>query len=100
MGGYVEFAGFGIAGGYQDAGAAYTDGAAAGETFYVGASYETGPWAFAGGYSNNNFNDTDVLAGWITYDLAPGVAMTGGVEYGDDGANEDIGGIAYMSLNF
>ncbi|MEL7466612.1 MAG: porin [Pseudomonadota bacterium] len=100
VGGYVGFGGFAIAGGYQDGAAGYTDGAAAGETFYVGASYATGPWEFAGGYSNNNLNDTDVAAAWATYNLAPGVSMTGGLEYGDDGANEDIGGIAYMSLLF
>lgn len=100
IGGYISLSGFTVAGGYQDAGPAYTDGASAGETFYVGAEYAAGPWVFAGGYSNNDFNDTDVTAAWATYNLAPGVATTVGIEYGDDGANEDIGGIAYFSLNF
>ena len=100
VGGFIGASGFTLAGGYQDAGAAYTDGAAAGETFYVGAAYETGPWVFAGGYSNNNATDTDVAGAWITYSLAPGLAATGGVEFGDDGVNEDIGAIAYMSLRF
>ena len=100
IGGYVSFSGFTVAGGYQDGDAGYTDGASAGETFYIGAEYSTGPWTVAGGYSNNDFNDTDVAAGWVTYDLAPGVSTTAGIEYGDDGADEDIGGVLYMSLNF
>lgn len=100
VGGYVSYAGFTVAGGYQDGAAGYTDGASAGETFYVGAEYATGPWTIAGGYSNNDFNDTDVAAAWATYNLAPGVSATAGIEYGDDGANEDIGGVFYMSLFF
>ena len=43
VGGYVSTAGFTLAGGYQDAGTNYTDGASAGESFYIGAQYETGP---------------------------------------------------------
>ncbi len=82
-----------VAGGYQDAGAAYTDSASAGESFYVGAMYETGPLMVAGGYSNNDFNDTDVATGWVNYRLAPGVMATGGIEYADDSTQEDIGGI-------
>ncbi len=100
VGGYASASGFTLAGGYQDAGSAYTDGASAGETFYVGAMYETGPWMIGAGYSNNDFNDTDVAAGWVTYRLAPGVMATGGIEYADDSTQEDIGGIVYMSLLF
>lgn len=100
VGAYVTAAGFTLGGGYQDAGSAYTDAASAGETFYVGVEYATGPWTIAGGYSNNDFNDTDVAAGWVTYNLAPGVQATGGVEYADDSANEDVAGIAYMTLYF
>ena len=59
-----------------------------------------GPWMIAGGYSNNDFNDTDVAAGWVTYRFAPGVMGTAGIEYADDSAQEDVGGIAYMSLLF
>ncbi len=100
VGGYISYSGFILAGGYQDAGAAYTDPASAGESFYIGAEYSTGPWAIAGGYSNNDFNDTDVAAAWVTYSLAPGVSTTAGIEYGDDGVNEDVGGIVYLSLFF
>ena len=100
VGAYVSVASFTLAGGYQDAGAAYLDGASAGETFYIGAEYGVGPWTVAGGYSNNDFNDTDVASVWATYALAPGVSATAGLEYADDSANEDIGGIAYMSLFF
>ncbi|MEM7546480.1 MAG: porin [Pseudomonadota bacterium] len=100
VGGYVSFAGVTVAGGYQDAGDDYTDSASAGQSFYVGAEYATGPWVVAGGYSNNDFNDTDVAAAWATYKWVPGVATTIGIEYGDDGADEDVGGVAYLSLNF
>ncbi|MEM7547975.1 MAG: porin [Pseudomonadota bacterium] len=100
IGGYVSFSGFTLAGGYQDGAADYVDGASAGETFYVGAEYSTGPWTFAGGYSNNDFNDTDVAAAWVTYNLVPGLSTTAGIEYGDDGTNEDIGGILYLSMFF
>ena len=100
VGAYVAASGFTLAGGYQDAGAAFTDGASAGESIYVGAMYETGPWMVAGGYSNNDFNNTDVAAGWVTYRFAPGVMATAGIEYADDSTQEDIGGIVYMSLLF
>ncbi|MEL7464590.1 MAG: porin [Pseudomonadota bacterium] len=100
VGAFVSASGFTLAGGYQNAGDAYLDGASAGETFYIGAEYSTGPWTVAGGYSNNDFNDTDVASAWATYALAPGISATAGIEYADDSANEDIGGIAYMSLFF
>lgn len=100
IGAYVSASGLTLAGGYQDGDAAYLDGAAAGETFYVGLEYSAGPWTVAGGYSNNDFNDTDVAAAWATYALAPGVSMTGGIEFADDSTTKDIGGIFYMSLIF
>ena len=51
---------------------------------YIGAMYESGPRMVAGGYSNNDFNDTDVVAGWGAYRFAPGVMATAGIEYADD----------------
>jgi len=38
----------------------------------------------------------------VTYKLAPGVSMTGGLEYADEDATpgSDLAGIAYMRLSF
>ncbi len=101
IGGNVSFGGFTLAGGYQDADVGGgLGGAFEGETFHIGAQYATGPWTIAGGYSNNSDTDVDVAAGWVTYAVAPGVSTTVGLEYADDGADEDIGGLAYLRLSF
>lgn len=71
--------------------------------YAVGLGYETGPWTFAGGYSHteaDGADDADTYAGWATYALAPGVAVSGGAAYADSGDEDAVIGLTWISLNF
>ena len=90
----VDFSGFSVAGFYQD-----NFGT---DEFGVGAQYSTGPWTIAGGYSDRD-NAGQWASGWITYAVAPGVLVTGGVEYANvdnDGTGGDFGGLGFLTLRF
>lgn len=92
--GNVSFSGFKIAGGFEDDGT---------DEFYIGASYSTGPWTVAGGYSTDEAagKDPEIFAGWVSYALAPGVKGTVGFEYEDSATvDEEVAGLAYLQLNF
>lgn len=90
----VGFMGFTVAGFFEDD----FDG----DEFGVGLQYQTGPWTFAGGYSDSNQTDNRIAAGWVTYDAAPGVSLTAGVEYADDDTTnqKDFGGATFVSVFF
>lgn len=94
VGANVGYMGFTVAGFFEDD----FDG----DEFGVGLQYQTGPWTFAGGYSDSNQTDNKIAAGWVTYDAAPGVSLTAGVEYADDDTTneKDFGGAAYIALYF
>jgi hypothetical protein len=100
VGGNISASGFTLALHYQD------QGSAADRTdMSIGLQYATGPWTMAGGYtqSDKGGSDPSVIAGWVTYAIAPGVSGTVGLEYGDpdtvDG-QETLGGMAYLHLGF
>ncbi|WP_339947072.1 porin [uncultured Albimonas sp.] len=107
-GGYIGYAGFTLAAFYED-NAGIGGFATGGYDVAVGASYETGPWTFAGGWAGifdtkaGGANDSDTFSGWVTYAIAPGVTGTLAVEYTefDAGPVDDnlIAG-AYMSVSF
>lgn len=90
--GKISYTGFTVAGFFEDD---FT-----GDEYGIGAQYQTGPWTIAGGYSDFNVIANDVAAGWVTYDAAPGVSFTGGVEWAEYNGNDDFGGLAYMTLRF
>lgn len=94
IGGNIGFSGFTVAGFYEDD--------FVGDEFGVGAQYATGPWTVGAGYSDSNQLDNQIASGWVTYQAAPGVSVTVGVEYADDDTTgqEDFGGLAYLSLFF
>jgi predicted porin len=99
VGGNVSTSGFTVAVHYEDNG-----GPATNTDLAIGASYATGPWTIAGGWSQNDTsgNDPQVFSGWVTYAVAPGVKATVGFEYGDpdNGTDEVLGGMAYLNLSF
>ncbi|SFI12721.1 porin [Albimonas pacifica] len=107
-GGYIGYAGFTLAAFYKD-NPGVGGLATGGYDIAVGASYETGPWTFAGGWAGvfdtkaGGANDSDTFSGWVTYAIAPGVTGTLAVEYTefDTGPVDDnlIAG-AYMSVSF
>ncbi len=94
VGANIGYMGFTLAGFYEDD--------FAGDEFGIGAQYETGPWAIGGGYSDSNQLDNKIASGWVTYQAAPGVSFTVGLEWAKDEPTnqEDFGGLAYMSLFF
>ena len=90
----VGFSGFTVAGFYEDDFGV--------DEFAIGAQYSTGPWTIAGGYSDRE-SAASFASGWVTYAMAPGVLVTGGVEYADvkgDGVSGDFGGLGYLTLRF
>ena len=90
----VGFSGFTVAGFYED-----NFGT---DEFGIGAQYSTGPWTVAGGYSDSDGNG-QFASGWVTYAVAPGVLVTGGLEYANadnDGQGGDLGGLGYLTLRF
>lgn len=90
----VGFSGFTVAGFYEDDFGR--------DEFGIGAQYATGPWTIGGGYSDSD-NVGQAAAGWVTYAVAPGVLVTGGVEYGNtdnDNQSGDFGGLGYLTLRF
>ena len=80
------------------------------EDWAIGAEYKTGPWTFGGGYSfsenaprangKGGTSDIDSLAGWVVYDISPGVRWTAGVEYGDQGQNERYDAKTFLDIRF
>lgn len=107
VGGQIGFGGFTFAAFYED-NAGVGGFAMGGYDIALGASYETGPWTFAGGWAGvyetkNGRSDSDTFSGWITYAIAPGVDGTLAIEYStfDSGPVDDnlIAG-AYMSISF
>lgn len=93
----VSFGGFTVAGLYED-------DPGTGEEYALGAQYATGPWTVAGGYAGSidrqPGSESGQAAAWVTYALAPGVLMTGAIEYADNGPAENLGGLAFMTLRF
>lgn len=109
-GGYIGYADFTVAAFYEDNSGVTGVG---GYDVAVGASYETGPWTFAGGWAgiydtkNSGANDSDTFSGWVTYAIAPGVTGTLAVEYTDFDAgptstdpDDNLIAGAYMSVSF
>ncbi|MFV0473060.1 MAG: porin [Pikeienuella sp.] len=92
--GNVSYMGFTAAGFFEDD--------FNGDEFGVGLQYQTGPWTVAGGYTNSREFDNQIASAWVTYDAAPGVSLTAGVEYADDDtiSEEDFGGAAYIAVFF
>ncbi len=78
--------------------------------YSAGLAYETGPWTFAGGWSQSGYQtveDVNTYAGWVSYAVAPGVLTTAGVSYSeggnvDTGVNGEDGLVAmtWVTLNF
>lgn len=95
--GNVSFSGFTIAGGYEEDSSDQDE-------FYIGARYSTGPWTVAGGYSNTDIDDaedTEVIAGWVSYAAAPGVTANVGIVHEDsEGVDSEMAGLAWITMGF
>lgn len=71
----------------------------------VGAMYETGPWAFGGGYTLTDYRggrgeDHFAHLGGA-YDLAPGVTFYGAGQWGKDSADtEGFGAFTWLNVRF
>jgi predicted porin len=94
--GNVSFSGFTVAGGYEE-------NDSDNDEWYVGARYSMGPWTLAGGYSNADgaSEDTEVIAGWVSYAVAPGVTGNVGIVHEDsDGVDSEMAGLAWMTMSF
>ena len=94
--GNVSFSGFTVAGGYEE-------NSNNNDEFYIGARYSMGPWTIAGGYSqaDGSSEDTEVIAGWVTYAVAPGVTGNVGIVHEDsDGVDSEMAGLAWMTMSF
>jgi predicted porin len=94
--GNVSFSGFTIAGGYEE-------NADNDDEFYVGARYSTGPWTIAGGYSqaDGSSEDTEVIAGWVSYAAAPGVTANIGIVHEDsEDVDSEMAGLLWMTMGF
>lgn len=97
----VGFAGFDVAGFFN----VDDNGGDPNEELYgVGAMYATGPWTMGGGYVHTNFTDGGQDENFVHvgagYKLAPGVALYGAVQYGEEGDVDGYGAFTWLTLRF
>lgn len=120
IGAKVDFAGFSVAGHYQDVGetgiadAAAATGADAGKIYDIGLGYSSGPWAVGIGamFTENgnaaNAGDSEVEVYTIngTYNFAPGLKIVADLNFidvdnpGTAGDNEGTTGVLGVQANF
>jgi len=73
--------------------------------YAVGLSYANGPWRFAGGYGHQELDgpggiEVEKVSTGVTYELGAGVTLAGGMEYGDNEADDAFSGVVEMGVSF
>ena len=98
VGAEVGFAGFQVNGRYENVDDGDTD------RFLIGANYSTGPWTFGAGYAYEETDGADDEVQRVSvgadYSLGDGVTVGGGVEWGDDGAEDGFAGALLLGVSF
>lgn len=110
VGAELGYAGFAVAGFYNDADEDPVIGDNDEQTWGLGARYATGPWSLGGGYAYQETDNAGPAGETVErnfihagggYDLAPGVTTYAAVQWGEDDPGDDGMGVwAWLNLRF